>query len=410
LISARFTGMSPTSRIRCLRTFTCKKKPLELLSALLPVISAVTAILVLTAPAPVCSNPTGAEETSVSAFGDFEVLDRINLGGAGSWNYLTADSQARNLYIARCDRVMVIDLDERKLKAEIGGMLGVRAVALAPEFNKGFITCASENAVRVFDLKTMNAAGRINVVKSPDNIVYDPFSRKVFAFSRAAPTAAVIDAATARSAGQIRLGGVGIAGIPDGSGKLYVNLADRGEIAVIDTLSQKLTARWPLAPGARPAGLALDLTHKRLFSACRNNLMVILNAESGAQIKTVPIGAGVDATVFDAGSQNLFAANGEDGTLTVIHESDPASFAAVQNLPTGRGARTMAFDQKKQEIWLVTAALPEASEAGGSESFIPGSFAALIVGKHVPVDPGIPFSRRHAACLPRAGSSPRAAP
>ena len=162
--------------------------------------------------------------------------------------------------------------------------------------------------------------------KNPDAGLYDPASKRVFAFNHGGTTATAIDAATGKMLADIEIGGAPESGVADGKGKVYVNLEDKSKIAVIDTHKLKLLSTWSLAPGEEPTGLAIDLKHRRLFSACHNKLMVILDADSGKVITSLPIGNGVDGAGFDPESQNALSSNG-DGTLTVIHEKDPATFA-----------------------------------------------------------------------------------
>lgn len=314
----------------------------------------------------------------------YRVLKRVKLGGDGSWDYLTIDSAARRLYIGRSNRVMVVDIDAEKIVGEIGDLQGVHGVTVVPEFKKGFVTCGKEDLVRIFDLSILKVTGQAQTGKKPDASVYDPASKRVFAFNNGGTTATAIDAASGKVLAQIEIGGAPESGVADGKGKVYVNLEDKSAIAVIDTHKLKLLATWPLAPGEEPTGLAIDLKNRRLFCGCHNQLMVMLDADSGKVVSTMPIGKGVDATGFDPMSQNAFSSNG-DGTLTVIHEKDPKSFAVLQNVQTQTGARTMALDTKKEQVWLVTATPKETPDAPTTErrhrTYVPDSFTAIIVGK-----------------------------
>jgi YVTN family beta-propeller protein len=253
-------------------------------------------------------------------------------------------------------------------------------------------------------LKTLEKTGRVSTGKNPDAILYDPVSKKVFAFNNDAETATVIDASSGKVVAQVQLGGNPEFAVTDGNGKIYVNLEDKSQIAVIDSKTLKTTAHWSLAPGENPTGLALDLQHHRLFSGCRNKLMAIVDSETGKLINTLPIGAGVDATAFDPATQNAFSSNGRDGTITVIYEADPNTFSVTQNLSTQVSARTMTYDAAKKEIWVVGATPQEEPESTAPDpnkhkrrSFLPESFSAYIIGKHIPVDEGVPFNKKHAA-------------
>ena len=316
----------------------------------------------------------------------YHVVKTIKLGGDGFWDYVLADSANRRLYIARSNRVTVVDMDSEKVVGEILNISGTHGVAVIPEFNRGYITSGKDNTVRVFDLKTLKQTDSLNGGKKPDAVVYDPFSKKVFAFNNSGTTATVIDAEKAVVAGEVELGGAPEFAAADGKGKLFVNLEDKSEIVAVDTATLKATAHWTLAPGAAPTGLALDAEHHRLFSGCNESkTMVVVDSESGKIVASLPIGAGVDAVVFDAASQNAFASNG-DGTLTVVHEDDPATFKVAQTVTTAPGARTCTLDAKTHQIWLITAVLKPAPDDKVEQNrqhkvLDAGSFSIVIVGK-----------------------------
>jgi len=178
----------------------------------------------------------------------------------------------------------------------------------------------------------------------------------------------------------IDVGGKPEAAVFDGMGQLFVNIEDKSEIIVVDTKNNKLITHFPLAPGETPTGLAYDKQTKRLFSGCENKMLVILNAENGKLVKTVPIGEGCDGVAFDAKSKHIFTSNG-DGSLTVIKENSADDYSVVGNFPTKYGARTIAFDEKDETIYLPTADFEETAGSNGRRRSIPGTFQVLVVKK-----------------------------
>ena len=326
-----------------------------------------------------------AEENPAPA-GGYKILKKIALGGDGFWDYLTIDSAAQKLYIGRSTRVMIVDMASEKLEAEIGGMTGVHGAAIVPDANRGFVTSGKDNTVRVFDLKTQKETDRLTAGKKPDAIIYDPFSKSVFAFNNGGTTVTIIDPATAKVTGEIELGGAPEFGVADGKGTVFVNLEDKSEIVVIDSKNMKVLNHWSLAPGEAPTGLSMDLEHRRLFSGCSGSkTMVVVDADSGKIVASLPIGVGVDATAFDKDSQNAFSSN-RDGTLTVIHEDAPDAFHVIQNVQTQPGSKTMAFDPKSHTIWLAAAEMKDAPEGAAEQNrqrkiVAPGSFSVIVVGK-----------------------------
>src|SRR5262249_51459339 len=157
-----------------------------------------------------------------------------------------------------------------------------------------------DSCVAVFDLKTLAVSpDRPATGSNPDAIVYDPFSKRVFAFNGRGRSATAIDAATGKVVGTIALDAKPEFAAFDGKGKGYVNLEDKSAIAEFDTQALTVLRTFDLAPGKEPSGLAFDVVHGRLFAGCDNDTMVVVDTGSGHVVAALPIGAGVDACAFD---------------------------------------------------------------------------------------------------------------
>ena len=320
-----------------------------------------------------------------AADGDYHLLKKVVLGGEGFWDYLNCDSEGRRVYISRGTHVMVVDADSYAVVGDIPGTDGVHGIALAPELGRGFTSDGRSNAVTIFDLKTLKVLGTAPTGEGPDAIVYDPASQRVFTLNGRAGTATAIDAASGKPAGTVTLGGRPEFAAADGQGHIYNNLEDKSEIVQIDSQKLTVTARWPLAPCEEPSGLAMDREHRRLFAGCHNKMMAVMDADSGKVLATPAIGQGVDANGFDPGTQYAFSSNG-DGTLTIVHEDSPEKFTVVANVPTQRGARTMALDLRTHHVFLVTAEFgpppaPTAEHPRPRPQMVPGSFTLLVMGQ-----------------------------
>jgi YVTN family beta-propeller protein len=315
----------------------------------------------------------------------FKVIQKLTLGGEGGWDYLNLDPQTRRLYISRSTHVMVVDADTGKVIGDIPNTSGVHGIALVPELNKGFTSNGRDNTVTVFDLKTLAVTKQIPVGRNPDAIIYDPASKLVFTANGTSHDTTAIDPKSETVKGTIPLEGRPEFAVSDEKGNVYVNLEDKSMIVKVDSRKLIVAARWPLAPGAEPTGLAIDRKHRRLFAGCGNKLMAILDADTGHVVTTLPIGSGVDATAFDPKNDMAFSSNGE-GTLTVIHEDSADKFTVVENAATQRGARTMTLDPTTHKIYLVTAEFgptpaPTAERPRPRPPMIPGSFMLLVLGK-----------------------------
>jgi YVTN family beta-propeller protein len=325
-------------------------------------------------------------DLALAAGPGYHVIQRLPVGGEGGWDYLAADAAARRLYVTRGTHVMVLDLDSQKVVGDIPNLSGVHGVALAPELNKGFISNGRSNEVTVFDPKTLTVLQTVKIQgENPDAILYDPATKRVFAFNGRSGNATVLDATTNAVVGTIPLGGKPEFAQSDLKGRVFVNVEDKSEVAELDAKELKVLARWPLKPCEEPSGMAIDRKHERLLIGCSNKMAAVVDTATGKVVGTPPIGSGVDANGFDPETGLGFSSNGE-GNLTVLAVDGSGNFKVVETVPTERGARTMALDEKTHRIYLSTAkftppAAPTAEQPRPRPTPVPGSFVLLVVGK-----------------------------
>jgi DNA-binding beta-propeller fold protein YncE len=334
----------------------------------------VIVLLVLTADSALCGPLYAATAAG------YHLLAHRTLGGEDFWDYLAIDQKARRLYISRWSHVMVVDADGYQVVGDIPGIKGVHGIAIAPEFGKGFITEDEANRITIFDLQTLKKTATAKTGNSPDGMIYDSSSKRVFVFSGDGKVTAV-DAATGAVAGSVELGGSPEFAASDGRGHIYNNLEDKNEVVQIDSGNLRILNRWSLAPGESPSGMAIDAVHHRLFVGCRNRRLIVMDSDTGKVVTTVPIGDGVDANRFDPATNLVFSSNGV-GTLTVVHEDSENAYSLVASIPTQRGARTMELDPRTHRVYLVTAQLgPQPSQPHTPPPMVPGTFELLVYGQ-----------------------------
>jgi len=315
----------------------------------------------------------------------YKVQKSIPVPGEGFWDYLTADSQNRRLYVSHNTEVDVLNLDTEAMVGKIPNTNGVHGIAIANDLNRGFVSDGRDNQVTIFDLKTLAVISTVKAGTNPDGIVYDPFSQRVFAFNGRSNDMTAIDAATGKVAGTVLLGGKPEFPATDAQGNVYVNIEDKGEIVHFDPKTLTVKNRWPVAPCESPSGLAIDAKNQRLFPVCDNKMMAVVDAGSGKVITTVPIGDGPDAAGFDPETKLVFSSNGE-GTLTVVKQESPDKYTVAQNVKTQHGARTMALDLKTHKVYLADAEFGPAPAASADNprprpKVLPGSFKLLVVSE-----------------------------
>jgi DNA-binding beta-propeller fold protein YncE len=349
---------------------------------------------------------TGAQQPS--AGGPYKVIKTAKVGGEGGWDYIYADAAGRRLYIPRrgspaaagtegphvATRLTVFNLDTLAPVGEIDGV-GGQGAAVDPKSGHGF---TSSKPVSMFDTKTLKLIKTIDVgAAAPDGILFDAFNGRVYIFSHPTKNATVIDSTNGAVLGTIDLGGVPEQGVADGHGMLYVVMQDpQGSVTVVDVKTMKATAHYPLGDKGRCNGLALDAKNHVLFAACAASgnppatppqpMMVILRADDGKLLASLPLAGGSDGAVFNPATMEAFSTHG-NGTLTVVKEQNPTRFEVEQNLQTMNGARTLTFDRVTNHILTMSderEPAPAPPPGGGRAArppAVPGSFTILVIGK-----------------------------
>lgn len=309
----------------------------------------------------------------------YRVTHSYVLGGEGSWDYVVPDPPGHRLFVARQNRVMVIDQDTGTLLGEVSGIQGAHGTALAPATGHGFATSGADQSVLMFDLKTFKVLGRIPAAEDADAILFDKASNRVFTLNGDAHSSTVIDPVAGKLITNIPLGGKPEYGVSTGDGKVYANLTDTSEVVEIDAAKATVTRRWSTAPCKQPVAMAVDTVHHRLFSGCRSGVMAVSDYQAGKVVATSPIGAGVDGTAFDPTSGDVFASNA-DGTLTVLHQDTPDQYRVLQTLVTPQGSRNMGLDPTNHRVFVVSAKFGEAPAGGrGRGPVLPGSFTLMVI-------------------------------
>ena len=312
---------------------------------------------------------------ALPAHAAYHVVRHIAIGGSGGWDYLTVDSRAHRLYVSHSDRVEVVDLDKHALAGSITGLSGVHGIAIAPDVKRAYISNGRSGIVTIFDTTTLKTIKEVKATgDNPDAILYEPYGHRIWTFNGRGHNATVFDE-DGNVLGTVALDGKPEAGVSDERGRVYVNIEDKSELAVIDVKTMTVAKTYPLAPCESPSGLAINGERDRLFSVCENQTMAIVGEDSGRVIATAPIGSGVDGAAADNKRHLAFSSNGADGSITVV---DQKSAKVVETVPTARGARTIAIDPTTGHLFVSTAKL-QAVEGQRRPRAVEGTFEVIEV-------------------------------
>jgi DNA-binding beta-propeller fold protein YncE len=321
-----------------------------------------------------------ATAVQAAGTGPYALTKLAKVGGDGNYDYVTADAAGRGLYIPRGNRVEVYDLDTLGHVGTIPDTPNAHGVAVDPVAGRAF---SSSSPVVFWNTHTLEILGRIEVEGSPDAIAFDPATNCILVLSHEKPNLTLLDSLNGTIVGTIAdLGGAPEQAAADGKGRVFIAIEDRDEVAVVDTTKQAVVGRYGLGGrGGTPAGLALDAAHGVLFVGCRKpQVAVMLSADDGRILGTVPIGAGVDSASFNPATGEAFTSQ-RDGTLSVIREVSPTRFELEQTVATRPGARTSTLDTRTGRILLITAERAPATAERTRPGLVPGSFSILVVSR-----------------------------
>jgi YVTN family beta-propeller protein len=346
-------------------------------------LSSIIVVLALLAP---MSSPTMALQPEQTTY---RISKVVPLGAPDRWDYVVFDPDSNRVYVAHGDRLSVVDGTSGAVIGTVVGMPGgAHGVAFSHATGQGFTDDGKAGIAVAFDLRTLKAVKRIKAEEDADGIIFDPASGHIFVIDGDSGKLTVIDPKTDAVVATIDGGGGLEFGDTDGNGKIYVDGVAKNEIVRVDTAANTADAHWPMPTCVKPHGLAIDQAHHRLFATCSNRVMVVMNADNGAVIATLPIGAGTDFASFDPRRGLAYSSN-RDGTLSVVAEKSPEDFLVLPAIPTQIGARTMAINPKSGRIYLVTADMTLNQSAAPTDfrhryRIEPGSVRLLFLDHSIP--------------------------
>jgi len=307
---------------------------------------------------------------------NYHVVKEIQIGGEGGWDYLIVDPAAHRLYVSHATKIVVADIDTGAVVGEIPDTAGVHGFALAPDLGRGFTSNGRANSSTIVDLKTLKPLGTVPTGANPDSIRYLQSRKEVWTFNHTGGSITAFEAATGKVVATIEVGGELEEAVEDPAvNRVYVNVEDKGALAVVDTVKHTLVATWPIAGCEGPTGLAFDAKNHLLLSAC-DGKMAVTDSTSGKAVTSFPIAGGVDGNGFDPATGLAFASSGT-GVLTIAHEDAPNQFSVVQTVKTQPSGRTMWLDPGTHTVYVPVATTTR--PPNGRAQITPGTMKVLVL-------------------------------
>jgi DNA-binding beta-propeller fold protein YncE len=287
---------------------------------------------------------------------NYQLVKSVVLGAPDRWDYVVYDAPSHRVYVAHGDRLTVVDGQDGTIIGQVEGLVGgTHGIAIARSAGRGYTDDGQAGQAASFDLKTLKVLKRLKAQDDADAVTIDPTSGHVFVINSEPGTLTVIDPHRDEVVATVDAGSKLEYAVAGANGKVYANGVAKRQIIRIDTRTNRVDATWPIPDCAAPHGLAIDISRHRLFSSCQNSRLVVVNADTGATIATLPIGAGTDAAAFDSTRKLIFSSNGIDGTISVLREVNAETFVAAGTIKTQSSARTMSVDSRSGRLYVAAA-------------------------------------------------------
>lgn len=269
-------------------------------------------------------------------------------------DHLGVDIAHHRLFVAALgnNTIEVIDLDAGKRVRSLTGLHEPQGIVFVPAPSRVFAANAQGGAVDVYDASSFAKLATVPLGEDADNVRYDAKAGRVYV-GYGGGALAILDAARLKLVGRVPLSGHPESFQLEKSGsRLFVNVPDAGQIAVLDRSTQKLVTTWPVTVARANFPMALDEVHHRLFIGCRDPAtLLIYNTESGKVVASLPIVGDTDDLFYDAAAKRIYVSGGE-GFLDVISQVAPDRYERTGRIPTAPGARTSFFVPELKKLYI----------------------------------------------------------
>ena len=309
----------------------------------------------------------------------YKLWKSLLLGAPDRWDYVVHDVHTNRVFVAHSDRLEVIDGSTGKLVGQVQGIAGgAHGSAVSPATGQGFTDDGRNGKAVAFNLRTLKVTRQIPADLDADAIALDPVTGHLFIIEGDPAALTVIDPNTDTPIATIKAGEKLEYGAADGQGSIFVAGNGARDLVKVDAHTNTVSARWPTPDCTSPHGLALDSRARRAFMGCVNNVMMVVNTDTGRVVAKLPIGRGSDAVAFDPVRRRVFSSNGRDGTITVYQQISPDRYEALPLIQTPVSARTMDVDPKTGRLFVAGADTTPSAAAEGRPIVRPGTLRLMI--------------------------------
>lgn len=279
-------------------------------------------------------------------------------GVTGRFDHFAVDLEGRRLFVAALgnNTLEAIDLAAGKRTASVSGLGKPTGLVFLPKLNRVFVACGDDGALKVFEGGSLRPVKTLTGLDDADNMRFDDRTGLIY-LGFGAGGLAVVRAATAE-----RVADVPLAGHPESfqlekdGGRIYVNVPDARQVAVVDREKRAVVATWPMEEFRANFPMALDEAEHLVFIGCREPArLVALDTKTGQKVAALAISGDIDDLFFDPARGRLYASCGE-GFIDVIERRARDRYERSERVATSPGARTAYFSPELNRLFL---AVPE---------------------------------------------------
>jgi DNA-binding beta-propeller fold protein YncE len=275
-------------------------------------------------------------------------------GVKGRFDHFALDTKGQRLFVAALgnDTLEVLDLAVGKRIKSVAHLHKPTGVVYLGEPNQVGVANGDDGTFKLFDGVTYSSKQIFGSLDDADNVRFDAKAKLIYVgFSDGA--LAIVDIAGRKKIGNIKLAAHPESFQLEAAGpRIFVNVPEAKEIAVIDRGKRTVIAHWPMEKLQANFPMALDETGRRLFVGCRKPArVVVMDTEESKPVADLEISGDTDDLFYDAKRRRLYASCGE-GFLDVLQRRNADHYERSAHLPTRAGARTCYYSADLDRLFL----------------------------------------------------------
>jgi DNA-binding beta-propeller fold protein YncE len=281
-------------------------------------------------------------------------------GVQGKFDHFALDEVGDRLFAAATGNqtVQVIDLTTNKVIQSLGGFGKPHGLAWIAETGRLFVADGGKAELDIFEGSPLKLVKAIKLSEDTDDLIYDSKHGLMYVghggTNAANPAAiAIIDAKRLAL-----LGDLPVAAHPEGleidpkRQRIFVNISDTGQVAVIDGKSRTIVNTWSLGQSKGNTPLAYDAADDLLLIGCRTPAkLLVLNGKTGKEVASATSDTGADDLFYDPSSHRAYLITGS-GSIDSFVLSPEGQLTVLATTHTVSGAKTGLLTPSQKSLYI----------------------------------------------------------